>query len=108
MREAQSNITSYPGEGEPKRSDTAAGNKAVSIIPTAISSFSLVKPQAVGTAQGAGGKDVLASLFLRQFNYTTYTTEAGAWYSLPAQPKLNFIWKNVMFKRTATGHFPSF
>lgn len=52
------------------------GTKAVSITPTAISSFSLVKPQAVGTAQGAGGKDVLASLFLRQFNNTTYITEA--------------------------------
>ena len=27
MREAQSNITTHPGEGEPQRSDTAAGNK---------------------------------------------------------------------------------
>ena len=27
MREAQSNITTHPGEGEPQRSDTAAGNQ---------------------------------------------------------------------------------
>ena len=27
MREAQSNLTTHPGEGEPQRSDTAAGNK---------------------------------------------------------------------------------
>lgn len=62
MREAQSNLTTHPGEGEPQRSDTAAGS-----YQQQIKSYEYDRNNPLGDTRNRN-RDMLMSRFHNRLN----------------------------------------